>query len=143
MRCVRTPSSQIRRLSTLDSTWVTNSSNGLQGHAHPHWLHVYLATCKLLHVALSLPATRLPQFQMYRWAFVGDEVVRDGDISSAPAADCSLPLSTAAAATTSFIPYLCRIYRLLKTKVFPRNFFVFNFICATNSRDTNVVFFKY
>ena len=56
-----TCSAQIRRLSALDSTWVTNGSNGLQGHAHPAWLHVYLATCKLLHLALTLPATRLPQ----------------------------------------------------------------------------------
>ena len=103
------PSTQIRRLSALDSTWVTNGSNGLQGHAHPAWLHVYLATCKLLHLALTLPATRLPQFQMYRWAFVGDEVVSDGDIIAG-----SIPQQQI---TPTFVPYLSRIYKLLRNKV--------------------------
>ena len=90
-----------------------NTNNGLQSHAHPAWLHLYLATCKLLHLALSLPATRLPQFQMYRWAFVGDDVfASDGDISN------SSPNSDQLKATPNFIPYLTRIYRLLRNKVF-------------------------
>ena len=90
-----------------------NTNNGLQGHAHPAWLHLYLATCKLLHLALSLPATRLPQFQMYRWAFVGDDVFAgDGDISNSSSNSDQLK------ATPNFIPYLTRIYRLLRNKVF-------------------------
>lgn len=105
-------SSQIRRLGALDSTWVTSSSNGLQGHAHPAWLHLYLSTCKLLHLALVLPATRLPQFQMYRWAFVGDEslLCEDGDISTSNRA-------IQQQVTPNFVPYLSRIYRLLRNKV--------------------------
>lgn len=101
-------SSQIRRLSALDSTWVTSTTNGLQGNAHPAWLHLYLATCKLLHLALILPANRLPQFQMYRWAFIGDDNASDGDISSS---------SRTMHVTPNFVPYLTRIYRLLRSKV--------------------------
>lgn len=64
-------SSHIRLLSALDSSWVVNSNNGLHAHGHPHWLQLQLAAAKLLDMAVLLPAHRLPQFQMYRWAFVG------------------------------------------------------------------------
>lgn len=104
-------SSQIRRLGALDSAWVTSTTNGLQGHAHPAWLHLYLSTCKLLHLALCLPATRLPQFQMYRWAFVGDSnTFADGDIGGSSS-------KIQQQVTPNFIPYLTRIYRLLHSKV--------------------------
>ena len=36
---------------------------------------VYLGVCKLLDQAAALPADLLPQFQMYRWAFV-----REGEV---------------------------------------------------------------
>ncbi|XP_025836860.1 protein dopey-1 homolog isoform X2 [Agrilus planipennis] len=65
-------SSHIKLLSALDASWATNSSNGLHALGHPHWLRLQLATAKLLDLALLLPAIALPQFQMYRWAFVGD-----------------------------------------------------------------------
>lgn len=117
-------SSQIRRLSVLDSTWVTSTTNGLQGNAHPAWLHLYLATCKLLHLALILPANRLPQFQMYRWAFVGDDNVNDGDISSTNH-------SMQQHVTPNFVPYLIRIYRLLRNKV--------GSCCCDCFSDTNVL----
>lgn len=122
-------SSQIRRLGALDSTWVTSSSNGLQGHAHPAWLHLYLSTCKLLHLALVLPATRLPQFQMYRWAFVGDEslLCEDGDISTS-----SRPIQQV---TPNFVPYLSRIYKLLRNKVWVKFLFLFYQI------ESNLLFF--
>ena len=38
---------------------------------------MYLGVCKLLDQATALPAELLPQFQMYRWAFV-----REGEVSS-------------------------------------------------------------
>ena len=38
---------------------------------------MYLGVCKLLDQAAALPAELLPQFQMYRWAFV-----REGEVSS-------------------------------------------------------------
>ena len=41
------------------------------------FLGVYLGVCKLLDQAAALPADLLPQFQMYRWAFV-----REGEVGS-------------------------------------------------------------
>ncbi|XP_071956743.1 protein DOP1A-like isoform X2 [Antedon mediterranea] len=35
------------------------------------WLGCYLAACKFLDMALSLPTEMLPQFQVYKWAFIG------------------------------------------------------------------------
>ena len=54
-------------MSTLDSSWVVSAgSNGLAAHNSPQWMALYLAVCKLLDLALALPASFLPQFQMYR-----------------------------------------------------------------------------
>ncbi|XP_045463500.1 protein dopey-1 homolog isoform X2 [Harmonia axyridis] len=69
-------SSHIKLLSSLDASWAINSSNGLHALGHPHWLRLQLSTAKLLDLTLLLPATTLPQFQMYRWAFVGDDLDR-------------------------------------------------------------------
>jgi len=64
-------STHLKRMSTLDSSWVVSAgSNGLAAHNSPAWLSLYLSVCKLLDLALALPAHALPQFQMYRWAFV-------------------------------------------------------------------------
>ena len=60
-------------MSTLDSSWVVSAgANGLAAHNSPAWLGLYLSVCKLLDLALALPAHKLPQFQMYRWAFVSE-----------------------------------------------------------------------
>ncbi|XP_053672469.1 protein dopey-1 homolog [Anopheles nili] len=70
----RSQSSQhIRMLSGLDTAWVTNTSNGLYSYGHPHWRMVQLETAKLLELGCVLPATILPHFQMYRWAFVSSQ----------------------------------------------------------------------
>ncbi|KYB28372.1 protein dopey-1 homolog isoform X2 [Tribolium castaneum] len=89
----------IKLLSTLDASWSTNSNNGLHALGHPHWLRLQLATAKLLDLALLLPAVTLPQFQMYRWAFVGDDLER---------------LHSSAGA--SFIPHVVRIANLMDKK---------------------------
>ena len=47
--------------------------------------------CKLLDLALALPAQALPQFQMYRWAFV-----REGGPPQDPANDNNNLVQTAA-----------------------------------------------
>merc|ERR1719342_1149987 len=61
----------LKKMSTLDSSWVVSAgANGLAAHNSPAWLSLYLSVCKLLDLALALPAQALPQFQMYRWAFV-------------------------------------------------------------------------
>ncbi len=60
-------STHLKRLSTLDSSWVMSAgTNGLVAHNSPPWMALYLAVCKLLDLALCLPAYELPQFQMYR-----------------------------------------------------------------------------
>merc|ERR1719219_444637 len=63
----------LKKMSTLDSSWVVSAgANGLAAHNSPAWLSLYLSVCKLLDLALALPAQALPQFQMYRWAFVSE-----------------------------------------------------------------------
>lgn len=97
----RHSSSHIKLLSALDSSWAVNASNGLQAHGHPHWLQLQLAAAKLLDLALLLPAHRLPQFQMYRWAFVGDSAagsVENNNLSS------------------DFVPHITRIAKLMDNK---------------------------
>ncbi|XP_021360674.1 protein dopey-1-like isoform X2 [Mizuhopecten yessoensis] len=61
---------QIQRIAALDSTWA-HFGNGLNAHNNPSWLQLYLSVCKLLDLALALPAGVVPQFQLYRWAFIG------------------------------------------------------------------------
>ncbi|XP_031783167.1 protein dopey-1 homolog isoform X3 [Nasonia vitripennis] len=97
----RQNSSHIKLLSALDSSWAVNASNGLQAHGHPHWLQLQLAAAKLLDLALLLPAHRLPQFQMYRWAFVGDAAsgsTENNNLSS------------------DFVPHITRIAKLMDSK---------------------------
>ncbi|CAG9763113.1 unnamed protein product [Ceutorhynchus assimilis] len=88
-------SSHIKLMSSLDASWATNSNNGLHALGHPHWLRLQLATAKLLDLALLLPATTLPQFQMYRWAFVGDDLLNKSD---------------------SFVPHVVRIAEFMDRK---------------------------
>ncbi len=47
---------------------------------------------------------------MYRWFFIGDHVVREGDSVGGVQTQQPLP---------AFVPYLSRIYRLLRKKVRP------------------------
>ena len=61
------------------------------GNNSPAWLSLYLSVCKLLDLALALPAQALPQFQMYRWAFV-----REGGPPQDPANDNNNLVQTAA-----------------------------------------------
>uniref|UniRef100_A0A1B6DLS2 Uncharacterized protein n=2 Tax=Clastoptera arizonana TaxID=38151 RepID=A0A1B6DLS2_9HEMI len=94
-------SSHIRMLSALDLSWVTNSNNGLNANGHPHWLQLQLAAAKLLYLAVQLPADKLPQFQMYRWAFVGSKYGVIPTKNQSPA---------------DFIPHVTRITRLMDSK---------------------------
>ncbi|XP_050312498.1 protein dopey-1 homolog [Anthonomus grandis grandis] len=98
-------SSYIKLMSTLDSSWSTNSSNGLHALGHPHWLRLQLSTAKLLDLALLLPATTLPQFQMYRWAFVGDDLHPK-----------SVPADLQGTSKISFTPHVVRIAEIMDRK---------------------------
>ncbi|KAJ6643774.1 Protein dopey-1 like [Pseudolycoriella hygida] len=63
-------SQQIRILAGIDAPWA----NGvLHQHHLMNWRSVQLETAKLLELGCVLPATNLPHFQMYRWAFVGSQ----------------------------------------------------------------------
>nr|CAD7412561.1 unnamed protein product [Timema cristinae] len=101
------PSSHIRVLSALDSSWVVNSNNGLHAHGHPHWLQLMLAAAKLLDMAVLLPAHRLPQFQMYRWAFVGNAEPTHLDNNQTQEGTPQTP---------DFVPHVVRIAKLMDNK---------------------------
>uniref|UniRef100_A0A8C2CLL5 DOP1 leucine zipper like protein A n=1 Tax=Cyprinus carpio TaxID=7962 RepID=A0A8C2CLL5_CYPCA len=68
----------------LETTY--SGGNGFStSYNSQRWLNLYLSACKLLDLALALPSESLPQFQMYRWAFIpeasddsGLEVRRQG-----------------------------------------------------------------
>ncbi|XP_077281487.1 protein DOP1 homolog isoform X1 [Temnothorax americanus] len=100
----RHSSSHIKLLSALDSSWAVNASNGLQAHGHPHWLQLQLAAAKLLDLALLLDAHRLPQFQMYKWAFVGDAAAGCMDNNNL---------------SSDFVPHITRIAKLMDSKFKP------------------------
>ena len=53
---------QLHRIASVDTTWAY--SNGLNAHNNPAWLRLYLSACKLLDLALVMPASLLPQFQL-------------------------------------------------------------------------------
>ena len=113
-------SSHLKRLSTLDSSWVVSAGlNGLAAHNSPSWLSLYLSVCKLLDLALALPAQQLPQFQMYQWAFVS-EASENNNVENKEAAAAS---ATAVVKTTNgihfyqdFVPYVVRVAKLLLGK---------------------------
>ncbi|XP_035209211.1 protein dopey-1-like [Stegodyphus dumicola] len=104
----KTHSSHLRRMSTLDSSWVMNSSN-LNAHNHPAWLHLYLSVCKLLDMTVALPANILPQFQMYRWAFIGD--------SPPLSSECNNRNEGKSSDSPEFVPHIIRLANLLNKKV--------------------------
>ena len=132
-------------MSTLDSSWVVSAgANGLAAHNSPAWLSLYLSVCKLLDLALALPAHKLPQFQMYRWAFVsegtennnvddiigvqsesssgqtsltnGNESILDSDAGGSGSKSCTKHLYQ-----QDFVPYVVRVARLLLQKVCPNS----------------------
>jgi len=108
-------SAHLSRLSQQDPSWVAaataNAGLGLQSTAaNPAWLSVYLGVCKLLDQAVALPADLLPQFQMYRWAFVREgEVTMEGDISQV--------LNNNGPMHQDFVPHIARISNLMKMKL--------------------------
>ncbi|XP_055529796.1 protein dopey-1 homolog isoform X2 [Wyeomyia smithii] len=95
-------SQHIRMLSGLDTAWVTNTNNGLYSYGHPHWRMVQLETAKLLELGCVLPATVLPHFQMYRWAFVSSQ----NEMFLTPG-------SYDDARSVAFIPHVTRISQLM------------------------------
>jgi len=99
------------QLSKLDaSLWHSGNatSTGATGPTvTPAWLQLYLHACKLLDLALTLPADTIPQFQLYRWAFVGD--------GGGPTPDMDKRRHTRDQ-PPNFVPHVVKIARLIKTK---------------------------
>lgn len=105
---------------------MTNTSNGLHAHGHPSWRNVQLETAKLLELGCVLPATILPHFQMYRWAFVGSQHdYCSSDIVNGNEHD-TVPLS-------KFIPHVTRIAQLMDFRYTSHSPVSFNSNIATES----------
>ena len=106
-------------MSTLDSSWVVSAGlNGLAAHNSPSWLSLYLSVCKLLDLALALPAQQLPQFQMYQWAFVSEASENNNVEKQEPATQQPVSVKTTNGIHfyQDFVPYVVRVAKLLLGK---------------------------
>ena len=105
----------MKRLSTLDSSWVVSAGlNGLAAHNSPSWLSLYLSVCKLLDLALALPAQQLPQFQMYQWAFVS-EASENNNVENKEGNN-GVKTTNGIHFYQDFVPYVVRVAKLLLGK---------------------------
>lgn len=80
----------------------------LNQHHLNHWRTVQLETSKLLELGCVLPATNLPHFQMYRWAFVGSQYEPELMASTTNGRDYEHNNGSPV-----FIPHVMRIARLM------------------------------
>ncbi|XP_050391433.1 protein dopey-1 isoform X1 [Patella vulgata] len=97
---------QLQRIAALDSSWA-HLGNGLNAHNNPAWLQLYLSVCKLLDLCLALPADTVPQFQLYRWAFIGAAAGEDEDDS----------IKDKRILPPSFVPHIVRLSKLLNLRL--------------------------
>ncbi|XP_055387481.1 protein dopey-1 homolog isoform X2 [Condylostylus longicornis] len=106
-------SQQMRLLSGMDVPWAVNAGNGLTSQTHLiHWRAVQLEASKLLELGCILPATNLPHFQMYRWAFVGTEF--DAPEKKIPIPNGNVDETQLFAGI--YVPHVRRIARLMDMK---------------------------
>ncbi|XP_051576634.1 protein dopey-1-like isoform X4 [Myxocyprinus asiaticus] len=88
----------------LETTY--SGGNGFStSYNSQHWLNLYLSACKLLDLALALPSESLPQFQMYRWAFVPEA-----------SDDSGLEVRRQGTHQREFKPYVVRLAKLLRKR---------------------------
>ncbi|XP_034479479.1 protein dopey-1 homolog [Drosophila innubila] len=110
-------SQQTRLLSGIDVSWSSsnsNTSNGINAQTPmQQWRSVQLEACKLLELGCVLPATKLPHFQMYRWAFVGTEF--DVHEEVVPLSNGSVE-NLAALPSALYVPHVRRVSRLMDMK---------------------------
>lgn len=108
--------SQTRLLPGIDVSWSSsnsNTSNGINAQTPmQHWRSVQLEACKLLELGCVLPATKLPHFQMYRWAFVGTEFDVHEEV---PLFNGSVE-NLAAMPSALYVPHVRRVSRLMDMK---------------------------
>ncbi|XP_052002728.1 protein dopey-1 isoform X2 [Xyrauchen texanus] len=88
----------------LETTY--SGGNGFStSYNSQRWLNLYLSACKLLDLALALPSEGLPQFQMYRWAFVPEA-----------SDDSGLEVRRQGTHQRDFKPYVVRLAKLLRKR---------------------------
>uniref|UniRef100_A0A4W3J8C0 DOP1 leucine zipper like protein A n=1 Tax=Callorhinchus milii TaxID=7868 RepID=A0A4W3J8C0_CALMI len=88
----------------LETTYM--GGNGFStSYNNQRWLGLYLSACKFLDLALTLPSGNLPQFQMYRWAFIPE--VSD---------DSGLEVRRQGTHQREFKPYVVRLAKLLRKR---------------------------
>ncbi|XP_072437220.1 protein DOP1A isoform X3 [Chiloscyllium punctatum] len=91
-------------VSGLETTYM--GGNGVStSYNNQRWLGLYLSACKFLDLALNLPSENLPQFQMYRWAFIPE-------ISD----DSGLEVRRQGTHQREFKPYVVRLAKLLRKR---------------------------
>ncbi|SPP73670.1 protein dopey-1 homolog [Drosophila guanche] len=109
-------SQQMRLPSSIDVSWSNNSgaSNGINAQTPmQHWRSVQLEACKLLELGCVLPATKLPHFQMYRWAFVGTEFDVHEEEVGLPNGSLE---NLATLPSALYVPHVRRVARLMDMK---------------------------
>uniref|UniRef100_A0AAY4AJA5 Protein dopey-1 n=1 Tax=Denticeps clupeoides TaxID=299321 RepID=A0AAY4AJA5_9TELE len=88
----------------LETTY--SGGNGFStSYNSQRWLNLYLSACKLLDLALTLPSESLPQFQMYRWAFIPEA-----------SDDSGLEVRRQGTHQREFKPYVVRLAKLLRKR---------------------------
>ncbi|XP_062580439.1 protein dopey-1-like isoform X4 [Saccostrea cucullata] len=109
---------QIARIAALDSSWA-HLGNGLNAHNNPAWLQLYLSVCKLLDLALALPADVVPQFQLYRWAFIGGVAAGNdnGDSDGDEEEEQKEEKKKKKKRRPKFVPHIIRLTKLINDRV--------------------------
>ncbi|XP_048351284.1 protein dopey-1 isoform X2 [Sphaerodactylus townsendi] len=88
----------------LETTYT--GGNGFStSYNSQRWLNLYLSACKFLDLALALPSEHLPQFQMYRWAFIPEA-----------SDDSGLEVRRQGTHQREFKPYVVRLAKLLRKR---------------------------
>ncbi|XP_056618068.1 protein dopey-1 isoform X2 [Triplophysa dalaica] len=88
----------------LETTY--SGGNGFStSYNSQRWLNLYLSACKLLDLALALPSESLPQFQMYRWAFIPEA-----------SDDSGMEVRRQGTHQREFKPYVVRLVKLLRKR---------------------------
>uniref|UniRef100_A0A8I3WCS9 DOP1 leucine zipper like protein A n=1 Tax=Callithrix jacchus TaxID=9483 RepID=A0A8I3WCS9_CALJA len=88
----------------LETTYT--GGNGFStSYNSQRWLNLYLSACKFLDLALALPSENLPQFQMYRWAFIPEA-----------SDDSGLEVRRQGMHQREFKPYVVRLAKLLRKR---------------------------
>ncbi|XP_062837276.1 protein dopey-1 isoform X2 [Anolis carolinensis] len=88
----------------LETTYT--GGNGFStSYNSQRWLNLYLSACKFLDLALALPSENLPQFQMYRWAFIPEA-----------SDDSGLEVRRQGTHQREFKPYVVRLAKLLRKR---------------------------